>query len=156
MTTGQSPNSETRTFRASLSDTAEIDRWMEEIGAQRGIAERVIFRARVCVAELVANAIEHAGASAERDTVTITLQLQGPDLGIEYADTSAPFDPSTIPPAPIASLENASLGGRGLRLLHAYASHLTYRHDGARNVVSFRTNSQQPILEGRASAAFHP
>jgi anti-sigma regulatory factor (Ser/Thr protein kinase) len=153
MTASVSPVSETRTFRAATSDVAEIDRWMEALGAQWKVAERAMFRARVCVAELVANALEHGGASPERDAVTITLQQYGPDLGIEYADTTTPFDPTTLSTPSDPHAEDVGLGGRGLRLLHAYASHLSYRHDGRRNVVSFRVTGEQPSRESRASPA---
>ena len=153
MTADSSAASETRTFRATPGDLTEIDRWMEGIGAQWAAAERAMFRARVCVAELVANAMEHGGASPERDAVTITLHRQGPDVGIEYADTAAPFDP-TISRAPASSpAEDVSLGGRGLRLLQAYALQLSYRHDGKRNVVSFRVAAVQPSSGSRASRA---
>lgn len=157
MTANTSPVSETRTFRAASSDVAEIDQWMEGVGARWQVAERAMFRGRVCVAELVANALEHGDASPERDAVTITLQHHAPDLGIEYADTTAPFDPTTFstPSDPHAEDgEDVGLGGRGLRLLHAYASHLSYRYDGRRNLVSFRVTGEQPSRESRASPAF--
>jgi serine/threonine-protein kinase RsbW len=153
MTAGSSASSETRTFRAAPGDLTEIDRWMEDVGAQWAAAERAMFRARVCIAELVANAMEHGGANPERDTVTITLQRLGPDIGIEYADTAAPFDP-TIPRAPVSSsADDASLGGRGLKLLQAYALHLSYRHDGKHNILSFRVTAAQPSPGSTASPA---
>jgi anti-sigma regulatory factor (Ser/Thr protein kinase) len=154
MTADQSAASETRTFHAAPADLIEIDNWMERVGAQWATAERAMFRARVCIAELVANAMEHGGADPERDTVTITLHRHGPDVGIEYADTAAPFDP-TIPRAPAsAPTEESSLGGRGLMLLQAYALQLSYRRDGKRNVISFRVTGEQPSRDSRIARAF--
>jgi anti-sigma regulatory factor (Ser/Thr protein kinase) len=154
MTADSSAASETRTFRATPAELTELDRWMEHIGAQWAVAERAMFRTRVCIAELVANAMEHGGADPERDTVTITLHRLEPDIGIEYADTAAPFDP-TIPRAPASSAaEDVSLGGRGLQLLQAYASQLSYRHDGKRNVVRFRVTAGQAFPGSRTSPAF--
>jgi anti-sigma regulatory factor (Ser/Thr protein kinase) len=151
MTAGQPTASETRTFRAAPGDLTEIDNWMESVGAQWATAERAIFRARVCVAELVANAIEHGGAIPERDIVEITLHRQGRDVAIEYADTASPFDPS-VPRAPASP--DVSVGGRGLKLLQAYALQLSYHHDGKRNVVSFRVTAEQVSRDSRASRVF--
>ncbi len=90
MTRGQSAHSEIRTFRASLSDSTEIDRWMEEIGTQWAIAQHAMFRARVCVAELVANAIEHGGYLAmhrgptEKTFLDGRLEVMGEEFYLEY------------------------------------------------------------------------
>src|SRR5262245_31175603 len=146
MTASDSGASVIRTFRAATGDLPDIDTWSASVAVRWAPAERARLRARVCIAELVANAIEHGGANSERDTVTITLHRQGPDLGIEYADTAAPFDP-TVARVPASALdEEASLGGRGLRLLQAYALQLSYRHDGKRNVINFGVTAKDHFL----------
>jgi anti-sigma regulatory factor (Ser/Thr protein kinase) len=128
----------TRSFRATPDQVAEIDTWIETTAAGWNLAEDVVFRARVCVAELAANVMEHGRAQADWDEIAVTLHPSPPDLELEIADTGRPFDP-TRPPAPAAAPPaTESIGGRGLRLLRAYATAMAYRREGARNILSLR------------------
>jgi anti-sigma regulatory factor (Ser/Thr protein kinase) len=130
---------ETRSFKATPDEVAEIDTWMETATAGWPVAEDAVFRARVCVAELAANVMEHGRAQADWDEITITLRPAPPAVEVEITDTGRPFDP-TRPRAPVAVAGQIPdpLGGRGLRLLRAYASDMTYRRDGGRNILTLR------------------
>jgi anti-sigma regulatory factor (Ser/Thr protein kinase) len=130
---------ETRSFKATPDEVAEIDAWIETATAGWPVAEDALFRARVCIAELAANVMEHGRAQADWDEITLTLRPASPAIEVEIADTGRPFDP-TRPPAPVAIAGQVPdpLGGRGLRLLHAYASAMTYRRDGGRNILTLR------------------
>jgi serine/threonine-protein kinase RsbW len=130
---------ETKSFKATPDEVAEIDAWIEAATAGWPVAEDVVFRARVCVAEVAANVMEHGRAQADWDEITITLRPAPPTLEVEIADTGRPFDP-TRPrePAAVAGQMPDPLGGRGLRLLHAYAGAMTYRRDSGRNILTLR------------------
>ena len=104
-----------------------------------GIPERTVFRARVCIAEIAANVIEHGAAQPAEDEIVITLRNQAPAVEVEFADTGKAFNPVRPPDAPAAEpVELPSDGGRGLQLLHAYASAMNYRREQERNVLLFR------------------
>ena len=79
------------------------------------------------------------GAQADWDEITITLRPAPPALEVEIADTGRAFDP-TRPREPVAVAGQMPdpLGGRGLRLLRAYATAMTYRRDGGRNILTLR------------------
>jgi anti-sigma regulatory factor (Ser/Thr protein kinase) len=129
---------ETRTFRAEPADISAADDWIEAVAKRWEIGERTQFGARLCVAEIAGNVLEH-GASADRPAeFTLTLRRKGDGLDVEFSDTGRPFDPTANaqrpPTAP--TLDKAVVGGLGLRLLRTYASHITYRHDGTRNHVT--------------------
>jgi serine/threonine-protein kinase RsbW len=130
---------ETRSFKAAPDDLAEVDTWIEAATAGWPVTADALFRARVCVAEVAANVMEHGRAQADWDEITITLRPVPPALEIEIADTGRAFDP-TRPSAPVtvAGQIPDPLGGRGLRLLHAYASSMAYRRDGGRNILTLR------------------
>ena len=130
----------TRSFIVTPAGIAAIDRWMEDVGAKwrgkwRELAEDVLFRARVCVAEIAANVLEHGYVHPGRDEITVALHRVGPAIEIEISDTGRKFDPSQ----PLPSLrEPDAVGGRGLRLVHAYASAMSYRREGERNLLVLR------------------
>jgi anti-sigma regulatory factor (Ser/Thr protein kinase) len=130
---------ETRSLKATPDEIAEIDAWIEAATAGWPIAEDVLFRGRVCIAEVAANVMEHGRAQADWDELTITLRPMPPALEVEIADTGRPFDPTRIPgTVTVAGQMPDPLGGRGLRLLRAYASAMTYRRHGGRNILTLR------------------
>lgn len=138
---------ETRSFIATADGISELDGWIERIGASWRVPGDVVFRARVCVAEVAANLLEHGRASPDGDHITVALRQEGTGLEIELTDTGRAFDP-TAPAAGTASPDG--LGGRGLRLLHAYAAAMSYHREAGRNILRLRVLPAQPRAEGRS------
>ena len=129
---------ETRTFVAIPDRVPEIDSWIEEVGSAWRLGEDVVFRARVCVAEILANLLEHGRARSDGDDVRISLRPSPPALELEISDSGRPFDPTARAAAAAAARASAAPGGHGLRLVGAYASAMTYRRAGERNILSLR------------------
>src|SRR5262249_38496059 len=112
-------------------------------GTRWQVSERIIFGTRLCVAELAANALEHGVATSGRDQITVTLRRSTDGIGVEFVDSRRPFDPTRPVAAETAtSLDSLEPGGRGLRLLHAYAADLAYHNDGTCNRVTFKVRSR--------------
>jgi anti-sigma regulatory factor (Ser/Thr protein kinase) len=129
-----SADNTTRIFRASPEEIAAADAWIEQIGRSWGMAERTTFGARLCVAEIAANVLEHGASLAQPVEVGVTLRRRDTGLDIEITDSGRPFDPTAVAARPRpTSLEEAEVGGLGLRLVRSYASDISYRHDGIRN-----------------------
>lgn len=127
---------ETRRFGVSQSDASAIDEWIENVGHQWEMSARTIFGARLCIAELVNNVIEHGRARHDDDHLVLTLSRYNGAFGLEFMDTTGPFDPTN----PVARAQDLteSIGGRGLMLIHAYARELGYRHDGRYNRTTLK------------------
>jgi anti-sigma regulatory factor (Ser/Thr protein kinase) len=125
---------QSRTFRATPEDISAADAWIEEVGRHWGIAERTTFRARICVAEIATNVLEHGASAAGSAEFDVTLRRRGDGLDLEITDSGRPFDVTTAPDAEVPhSLETARIGGLGLHLVRSYAEDISYRHDGVRN-----------------------
>ena len=136
-----SADGQTRTFGVTPEEISAADAWIEEVGRRWGIAERTAFGARICVAEIAANVLEHGGALAEPAQFGVTLRRRETGLDVEITDSGRPFDPTTVPERPLSdTIEAAHIGGLGLRLVRSYASEVTYRHDGVCNhlILHFR------------------
>jgi anti-sigma regulatory factor (Ser/Thr protein kinase) len=126
--------------RRSAGATARIDSWVENAAALWGASERTIFGARLCIAELAANVLEHgrSGSSSDHIIVTICQLIDG--IGIEFLDSREAFDPTAKVVAAKSASEAAS-GRRGLMLVHAYADSLSYFNDGTYNRVKLKIKS---------------
>ena len=142
-----SADGQTRTFRVTPDGISAADAWIEEVGRDWGIAERTAFGARICVAEIAANVLEH-GSAGEPDTPTqlgVTLRRHDTGLSVEITDSGRPFDPTVAPERALPdSIEAAHIGGLGLRLVRSYASEVTYRHDGVCNRLTLHLRTAPP------------
>jgi anti-sigma regulatory factor (Ser/Thr protein kinase) len=127
-----------RTFGITAGDVALIDDWLEQVGGAWGVDARTMFRVRLCVAELAANAVEHGVPRSGADEMIVTVRRLADGVAVDFRDSRAPFDPTVPPPQrPRAdTVATAEPSGRGLLLLHAYARNLAYAHDGTHNQVT--------------------
>src|SRR5262249_57409676 len=99
----------------SCSDVAAIDDWLERVGARWGASERTMFSARLCVAELAANTLEHGMARTSADHIVVTVRRLCGGVAVEYPDSRVAFDPTGVPrPRRAASNESAYPARRGL------------------------------------------
>jgi serine/threonine-protein kinase RsbW len=136
---------ESRHLVAAASTMSELDDWIERTGAAWGVAAEVTFRARVCVAEVAANLLEHGPGRPDGDEMTVTLRREGPALDIVVSDTGRAFDPTARYDGTAAP---DGFGGRGLRLLRAYTAAMSYRRDGGHNILRLRIAPGRRVVGG--------
>jgi anti-sigma regulatory factor (Ser/Thr protein kinase) len=140
-----SADGQTRTFRVTPDGISAADAWIEEVGRDWGIAERTAFGARICVAEIAANVLEHGGGDEPDAHLGVTLRQRDCGLDVEITDSGRPFDPTAAVEQPLASsIEAAHIGGLGLRLVRSYASEVSYRHDGVCNRLTLHLRTAPP------------
>src|SRR5258705_8755879 len=124
-------------FPIAFQAIGDMDLWVEEVGKKWAVDENALFRARVCITEIAANVVEHGQVNSADGTIDLELRNKLPVLEIEISAPGVEFDPTKAPPI---SIEDDRVGGRGLRLVRAYANSLHYRRVGQRNVITFALN----------------
>jgi anti-sigma regulatory factor (Ser/Thr protein kinase) len=121
-----------------LSDVSGATAWVGRQVARADLAEEVRNNAEVCVEEALANLVIHARPLEDAKDIAVCVATDGHGATIVVTDRCVPFD-STRPPPPPASNGSAMLiGGRGLRLMRAFASELSYRTCEGRNELTMR------------------
>lgn len=131
-------NMQKRAFAANQQSVGAMDDWVAQIAREAGLDDRTAFAARLCIAELANNVIQH-GLVMQDDKITLTIHPTSESLEIEFEDTARAFDPTIISARPAHS--EAYEGGRGLMLIKSYASDLSYWHDGRSNHVKLTFQS---------------
>ncbi len=124
------------------NDTGEIRGAAERIDAycaSHGVPADVAYAINLAVDELLTNTIDYGYDDDGAHGLEIVLRMDGSVVVVEVADDARPFDSSrTTAPDTAAGLEERSIGGLGLFLVHELMDEVGYRRDGGRNIVTLR------------------
>jgi anti-sigma regulatory factor (Ser/Thr protein kinase) len=134
------PKTEQIALHAELGELERLHNWLEAVCQTHQLSERVSFQLDLCLTELVTNVIHYAypPGRAPDEAVLVQLVHTAREVLVEMTDRGVEFDPvAYVPKAPAATLEEAEVGGRGLLLVHRFASRLRYRREDGCNRLSF-------------------
>lgn len=117
--------------------------WLEQRGRELGIPPEQITRLDICLNEVLANVLDHGGASARSAPIGLRLARRrdphGAEAALTVTDAGTPFDPLTVLPRPRPrTLAEAGPGGLGLVMVRANADSLSYEYADGRNQLTFR------------------
>lgn len=129
--------------RAALrvcGELRELDRlspWITSLTRADGLPEDVAFGLDLFLQEAVGNVVEHGAPGAQTPLIEIEYRLSGDAVCLTVADTAPPFDPVAVPLGePARTLDQATPGGHGLRLMRGFTGECRYRHEQGRNVLT--------------------
>jgi anti-sigma regulatory factor (Ser/Thr protein kinase) len=103
----------------------------ERFATEAALPASGLFALQLCLEEAVSNVIRHGGL-ADTARVGISLRCEDGMLVAEITDRGNAFDPRRHPgPPPSATLETASVGGRGVALMRRFCPDISYdRREG--------------------------
>ena len=105
----------------------------------RGLPADVAYAINLSVDELLTNTISYGYDDDGAHGLDIVLRMEGDAVEVEIADDARPFDSSrATAPDTAAGLDQRSIGGLGLFLVHELMDEVRYRRDGERTVVTVR------------------
>lgn len=117
------------------TDTHALE-WLDAACRQAGWPERTQFKLRLCLDETVTNVLLYGYSDPPSDGAEPCLRLclaqEGDEVFLIVMDNGVPFDPTARQPRELdASLDDARIGGHGLRLMRHYLRDIRYeRADG--------------------------
>jgi anti-sigma regulatory factor (Ser/Thr protein kinase) len=120
-----------------LSAIGPVLAWADAAAKDAGLSAERRDALQVCLEEVLANLILHARPRARHKAIGVGVSTDSGAVTLRVADACQSFDPRIAPPVADSGLRS---GGRGLRLLAAFASGLDYRSgdDGNELVMTFR------------------
>jgi serine/threonine-protein kinase RsbW len=109
---------------------------------EAGFDEDAFFAVKLALDEAVTNAIKHGNKLDPRKQVEVVASVTGQGVHIEIRDEGPGFDRATVPdPTCEENLDKCS--GRGLLLIEAYMSSVTWSEDG-RSIRMTKHNTAEP------------
>jgi anti-sigma regulatory factor (Ser/Thr protein kinase) len=115
--------------------------WLETIGKRESWSPKLSFALSLSLDEALANiqsyAFKDAKAAGIVPAISLRCSADKEQVRLEIIDNGCPYNPTTAaPPALATSLDEAKVGGHGLRLMRHYLSHFHYqRRDGCNHLT---------------------
>jgi serine/threonine-protein kinase RsbW len=115
-----------------------MNEWLADVFAVGHAPDAVAQAAKLCLNELVANAILYGYPGGDTGRIEVTVDLADGALRVSVEDDGVPFDPLSAPEAaPMTGLDDARIGGFGIKLFRESAHSARYERSGGRNRLSF-------------------
>jgi anti-sigma regulatory factor (Ser/Thr protein kinase) len=139
-------------LRGALSQTSRLSEWAQGLAARYSIDHELQFAIHLCLEEAFSNIIRHGYApdTAEPVTIEFSRPREG-QLVFTIEDFAPPFNPLLAPEIPLLDTGGELVvGGRGIRLLHAFAHTLEHERTAAGNRlrIGFTDARQRGRTEG--------
>jgi anti-sigma regulatory factor (Ser/Thr protein kinase) len=117
---------------------SEANAWLEEVVSRFDITSHLAFKIDLVMSEVLPNIISYGYFDDKFDQIELTLE-QHPQLFIlQITDQAIPFNPFTYPEYKQSeTLEEASIGGRGIHLMKSFSDAQEYQYDSNMNITRF-------------------
>lgn len=134
-----------------MSDTLELSpdddaipralHWLEGLAERESWPAKTVLGLTLSLDEALANVVSYAfdpppGVDA-RPCISLTCRHGGGRVEIELRDNGRAYDPTGNPPAAlVTNLDDAEIGGHGVRLMRHYLHDLAYKREAGWNCLT--------------------
>ena len=114
--------------------------WLEAFAEQAQWPPRTVFGLTLCLDEALTNVVSYAfdpPAPGIEPAITVSCVAEAGRIVLELRDNGRAYDPTAGDPPPLAAcLDEAEIGGHGVRLMQHYLHELAYRRDAGWNCLT--------------------
>jgi len=113
--------------------------WLESVAEQQHWHPRTAFKLCLCLDETLTNVVLYGfsndnGAAGAPAAIDLAILADDASVALDIVDNGVAFDPTQPTPKDLAkSLDEADIGGHGLRLIRHYLNDIQYRREQGRN-----------------------
>lgn len=127
----------TVTIDSALDAIPPLAEWVEAELQDRNFPQGLVFDIQVCLEEVLANIVIHGFNREAGHPVDVSLDVGADSVLLEICDRGPPFDPRLAPETPLpACVEDAAIGGAGLRLIRGLSQRIDYIRQNDANRLS--------------------
>jgi len=126
-------------LRADIGDIASAMAWLEIIGERDQWPPRLSFSLALGLDEALTNIVTYAFVDhpVVEPGIQLRVKSDGRQVSVQIVDNGVAFDPTKFPPAELAtSLDDAEIGGHGMRLMLHYLDKIDYARIADRNQLT--------------------
>jgi anti-sigma regulatory factor (Ser/Thr protein kinase) len=128
---------------SQLSEVARASAWVRGHAERLGLSRSLAYRLDLSLSEMLTNLLTHGLEAIAPQGRPLGLQVrlvqENGNILLQIHDDGLPFDPLQYCPASApASLEEAVIGGHGIRLMRDAVDGCIYRRDGGANLLEMR------------------
>lgn len=122
---------------ADLSEVARMNAWLDELAGALGLEERIAGDIKLCLNEAVTNIVSYGHTEAASGRAAVSLQVLEDRVLVTLRDNGAAFNPLEAPEPPKPErIEEARVGGLGIKIMRDTASAMSYRREGGENALA--------------------
>ena len=126
------------TLANDLDELRRMSAWLTQTAAACGLARERVADLEVCANEAVTNIISYAYDSPGQRDISLRLSCRDDGVNLSIEDDGRPFDPLAAAQADApASLEQAGIGGLGIKLIRSMMKDCRYQRHAGKNIFSF-------------------
>ena len=109
--------------------------WLENIALRENWPAREVFGLTLCLDEALTNVISYAfDPPVAEPAIHVACQVSEGRIVLALRDNGRPYDPTVGEPPPLANnLDDALIGGHGVRLMRHYLHDMIYRREAGWN-----------------------
>lgn len=121
------------TVEGKLEAISLFQEQLESILAEEGFSADLVHDMSLLTEEILVNIVSHGyGEQSAHSPIEIDLTANVASIVLEFRDQAPPFDPLS---APERDPDDERLGGWGIPLLKTLTDHISYRREGAYNIL---------------------
>jgi anti-sigma regulatory factor (Ser/Thr protein kinase) len=141
-------------MQAKLEQLRDLEYWVERLAAEFVLPAALIHRIDICLTELVTNVISYGYPDGRIGAVKIRFWRLPEQIIIRIDDDGILFDPTCYEsPGLPSSLDEAPIGGRGIRLVRHFSDELHHLAGSAGNQLTLVFHSAGTGTHSSASAS---
>jgi anti-sigma regulatory factor (Ser/Thr protein kinase) len=125
-------------LRSGGDDLESVYPWFDDIAVRLSLPSRAAFRIHVVLEEATSNAVMHGYDPGVSGEVALDITATPERVVAVLSDTGRPFNPlvDAPPPPELKPIEDAVVGGLGVKLMQTLCTQLQYRRAGDTNELT--------------------
>jgi serine/threonine-protein kinase RsbW len=115
-------------LRNDLAEVARLMSWLDSLANEFELPSGTAHALQLCLHEWVVNVLDHAFEPDTSHHLRVSVWRDNVLVHAEVSDDGRAFDPlAYVPPATAKTLETATPGHLGIKLIRGFAERLAYR-----------------------------